>query len=142
MQRRSGIITERRNLARISRICLECAAIFLHLALTVRCRLWNYTRAMIIKRILTICAAVTDGAAAGMYSDCPGGPPQTYSDRGNGDNRIPGSGFIYPNDDDNRAPRPPEAVGAPGGVTGSVQQPPMGPDGRPMVLSALPPDEQ
>jgi lipoprotein-anchoring transpeptidase ErfK/SrfK len=251
MQRRSGIITERRNLARISRICLECAAIFLHLPLTVRCRLGNYTRAMMIKRILTICAAVTAGAAGTslalaqsypvppgavystapqpyppggypadyrrapgvpdfdpleddeapnaqsstalpppgpvlspddprygrplgappaysdrgaptgpilspddprygrpdgpppvIYSDRPGGPPQTYSDRGNGDNRIPGSGFIYSNDDD-RALRPPEAIGgAPGGVTGSVQQSPMGPDGRPMVLSALPPDEQ
>src|ERR1700692_3847456 len=42
---------------------------------------------------------------------------------------------------DNRGLRPPEAVGAPAGVTGSVQ-PPMGADGRPTVLSALPPDEQ
>ncbi len=47
-------------------------------------------------------------------------PPQTYSDRGM---------------------RPPESVGAPGGATGSVQ-PPLGADGRPMVLSALPADEQ
>jgi lipoprotein-anchoring transpeptidase ErfK/SrfK len=37
--------------------------------------------------------------------------------------------------------RPPEAIGAPTGVTGTVQ-PPVGADGRPMVLSALPPDEQ
>jgi lipoprotein-anchoring transpeptidase ErfK/SrfK len=52
----------------------------------------------------------------------PAGPPQqTYSDRGM---------------------RPPEGVGAPGGVTGAVQQPPLGPDGRPVVLSALPADEQ
>jgi lipoprotein-anchoring transpeptidase ErfK/SrfK len=67
-----------------------------------------------------------------IYSDRPGGPPpQNYSDRG------------YPNDD-NRALRPPEGVGGPpGAVTGSVQQPPpVGADGRPMVLSALPPDEQ
>jgi lipoprotein-anchoring transpeptidase ErfK/SrfK len=82
-----------------------------------------------------------DGPPAVIYSDRPAGPPQTYSDRGNGDNRIPGSGFIYPNEDDH-ALRPPEAVGAPSGVTGSVQQPPVGADGRPMVLSALPPDEQ
>jgi lipoprotein-anchoring transpeptidase ErfK/SrfK len=82
-----------------------------------------------------------DGPPAVIYSDRPAGPPQTYSDRGNGDNRIPGSGFIYPNEDDH-ALRPPEAVGAPGGVTGSVQQPPVGADGRPMVLSSLPPDEQ
>jgi lipoprotein-anchoring transpeptidase ErfK/SrfK len=271
-------MTKRRNWAPMSRICLECAAIFLHLPLTVRCRLGDYTRAMMIKRILTICAAVTAGAAGTslalaqgypvppapvysttpqpyprggypadyrrapdaadldlmdddeapnaqsstalpppgpvlspddprygrplgappvysdrgaptgpilspddprygrplgappvysdrgaptgpilspddprygrldgpppvIYSDRPAGAPQTYSDRGNGDNRIQGSGFIYP-DEDNRALRPPEAVGAPGGVTGSVQQPPVGADGKPMVLSALPPDEQ
>jgi lipoprotein-anchoring transpeptidase ErfK/SrfK len=82
-----------------------------------------------------------DGPPPVIYSDRPAGPPQNYSDRGNGDNRVPGSGFIYPNED-NRALRPPEAIGAPSGVTGSVQQPPMGADGRPMVLSALPPDEQ
>ena len=80
-----------------------------------------------------------DGPPPVIYSDRPAGPPQqTYSDRGDG-NRIPGSGFIYPNDD--RALRPPEAIGAPGAVTGSVQ-PPQGADGKPMVLSALPPDEQ
>jgi lipoprotein-anchoring transpeptidase ErfK/SrfK len=73
-----------------------------------------------------------------IYSDRPGGPPQqTYSDR---DNRAPGSGFIYPGED-NRDLRPPGAVGAPNGATGSMQ-PPLGPDGRPMVLSALPPEEQ
>ena len=80
-----------------------------------------------------------DGPPPVIYSDRPSGAPQTYSDRD--DNRIPGSGFIYPNEDDH-ALRPPEAVGAPSGVTGSVQQPPVGADGRPMVLSALPPDEQ
>jgi len=60
-----------------------------------------------------------------IYSDRPGGPPQqTYSDRG------PGAGYIYPDED--HGPRPP----------GAVQQPPQGPDGKPMVMSALPPDEQ
>src|ERR1700737_3659465 len=68
------------------------------------------------------------------YGRPDGPPPVIYSDRGNGDNRVPG--------EDNRALRPPEASGAPGGVTGSVQQPPVGADGKPMVLSALPPDEQ
>jgi lipoprotein-anchoring transpeptidase ErfK/SrfK len=73
-----------------------------------------------------------------IYSDRPGGPPpQTYSDRGN--DRGPGAGYIYP-DEDNRGLRPP------GAVTGAVQppqgQPPVGSDGRPMVMSALPPDEQ
>ena len=78
-----------------------------------------------------------------IYSDRPAGPPQqTYSDRGNADNRIPAPGFIDPNEDI-RVLRPPEAIGAPGNVTGSVQPPvPLGADGKPMVLSALPPDEQ
>jgi lipoprotein-anchoring transpeptidase ErfK/SrfK len=82
-----------------------------------------------------------------VYSDRPAAPTQTYSDRGDG-GRGPGAGFMYP-DEDRRAPRPPEAIssgppgpGAPQGVTGSLQPPPIGADGRPMVLSALPPDEQ
>jgi lipoprotein-anchoring transpeptidase ErfK/SrfK len=228
------------------RICLECAAIFSHLRGAIRYRLGDYTRTMMIKRILTICAAVAAGAAATslasaqnyptapgpgysgappayppagypadyrrapgnpdfdsleddeaaptstalpppgpvlspddprygrpmgapplynadrgaptgpvlspddprygrpagpppvIYSNRPGGPPQqTYSDRDNG---APGSGFIYPSDD-NRDMRPPGAVGAPNGATGSTPAP-QGADGRPMVLSALPPDEQ
>ena len=63
LQRR---LTEHHKLpksARIGRICLECAAIFRHLPLTVRCRLGDYTRTMMIKHILTICAAATAGAA-------------------------------------------------------------------------------
>jgi lipoprotein-anchoring transpeptidase ErfK/SrfK len=65
-----------------------------------------------------------DGPAV-IYADRPpGAPQQTYSNRGN-----------------DGALRPPEAIGPPGTVTGSVQ-PPQGADGRPMVLSALPPDEQ
>jgi lipoprotein-anchoring transpeptidase ErfK/SrfK len=82
-----------------------------------------------------------DGPPPVIYSDRPARAPQNYSDRGNGDSRVPGSGFIDP-DEDNRALRPPEVIGAPGSITGSVQQPPVGTDGRPMVLSALPPDEQ
>jgi lipoprotein-anchoring transpeptidase ErfK/SrfK len=81
-----------------------------------------------------------EGPPPVIYSDRPAGPPPAYSDRGGNDNRIPGSGFIYPNED-NRGLRPPEAVGPPTGVTGTVQ-PPQGADGRPMVLSALPPEEQ
>jgi lipoprotein-anchoring transpeptidase ErfK/SrfK len=76
-----------------------------------------------------------------IYSNRPPAQPgEAYSDRGNGDSRIPGSGIVYPNDD-NRTPRPPEGIGAPTGVTGAIQ-PPQGADGRPMVLSALPPDER
>jgi lipoprotein-anchoring transpeptidase ErfK/SrfK len=37
--------------------------------------------------------------------------------------------------------RPPEAVGAPGAVTGSVE-PAAGRDGRPLTIAALPPEEQ
>jgi lipoprotein-anchoring transpeptidase ErfK/SrfK len=71
-----------------------------------------------------------DGPPPVIYSDRPGSPPpQTYSDRG--DNHGPGAGYIYP-DEDNLNPRPP----------GAVQQPPQGPDGKPMVMSALPPDDQ
>src|SRR5229473_2561455 len=230
MQRAAGS-SQMPESGRISRICLECAAIFGHLPLTVRWRLGVYTRAMMIKRILTICAAVTAGAAASSlalaqgypvppasgYSTAPlpypsggypdyrrapgewdvdlleddeapnahsstalpppgpalspddprgappvysdrgaptgpilspddprygrpdGPPPVIYSDRSNVEGRVPGPGF-NPNED-NRGLRPPEAIGPPGAVTGSVQ-PPVGPDGRPMVLSALPPEEQ
>ena len=60
-----------RNRARISRICLECAAIFGHLPLTIRCRLGDYTRAMMIRRILTICAAVAAGAAGTSLAQAP-----------------------------------------------------------------------
>ena len=72
----------------------------------------------------------------------PGVPQQAY-----GDSRIPGSGIVYPDDEDRGGIRPPAGVGGqPGNVTGSVQQsaqPPQGAaDGRPVVLSALPPEEQ
>jgi lipoprotein-anchoring transpeptidase ErfK/SrfK len=71
-----------------------------------------------------------DGPPPVIYSDRPAGPPrEVHSDRSNGDN------------EDDRAPRPPEAIGPPGVVTGSVP-PPVGGDDKPMVLSALPPDEQ
>jgi lipoprotein-anchoring transpeptidase ErfK/SrfK len=77
-----------------------------------------------------------------IYGDRgPGSPQPVYSDR---DNRVPGAGIVYPNDD-RAGLRPPEAVGgAPAaGVTGSVQQQaPVGADGRPVQLSALPADEQ
>jgi lipoprotein-anchoring transpeptidase ErfK/SrfK len=79
-----------------------------------------------------------------IYADRPAGsPPPVYSDRG--DNRIPGAGIVYPNDD-RAGLRPPEAIGAaPAPVaTGSLQQQqaPVGADGKPVQLSALPPDEQ
>jgi lipoprotein-anchoring transpeptidase ErfK/SrfK len=81
-----------------------------------------------------------------IYSDRPAGAPPAYSDRGAGDVANRG-GFIYPGDDA-RPMRPPEAVGpgapgAPPAVAGApVGGVPVGQDGRPMQLSALPPDEQ
>jgi lipoprotein-anchoring transpeptidase ErfK/SrfK len=269
------------DLARVSRICLECAAIFRHLPLTARLGLGVYTKAMMNNRILTICAAIAAGmagvslahaqqgypsspgpvystapgpyvpggyrvderrgpgepdydlleddeapnaqsstalpppgpvlspndprygrpagapvysdrgapmptgpilspddprygrpAGAPVYSDRgapmptgpilspddprygrPAGPPQViyadrppgsqqpaYSDRG--DNRIPGSGVVYPNDD---GLRPPGAIGAAPAATGALpqqQQLAVGADGRPVQLAALPPEEQ
>ena len=72
------------------------------------------------------------------YGRLDGPPPVIYSDR------AAGSG----NPNDERGMRPPEAIGGPGAgpapnnVVGSVQPAPIGADGKPMVLSALPPDEQ
>src|SRR3954454_8443220 len=60
-----------------------------------------------------------------IYADRPAGAPQS-ADRG--DNRIPGSGFISPDDN---LPRPPESIAPQGPVTGAIQQPQQGPDGRP-----------
>ena len=75
-----------------------------------------------------------------IYADRPAGaPPQADPDRG--DNRIPGSGIVYPNDEGGL--RPPEAIGGAPAVTGAVQQQPaVGVDGKAVMLSALPPEEQ
>ncbi len=64
----------------------------------------------------------------------PAGPPQViYADRPAG--AAPAE---YPN-----APRPPEAIGAPTSVTGTVQpQPPVGANGQPLTIAALPPEDQ
>ena len=87
-----------------------------------------------------------DGPPPVIYSDRPNGPPPViYSDRG--ENRPPA--YVYP--DEEGSPRPPGAVSGPPNVTGAVQQPqgqppqghpPLGADGRPVMMSALPPDEQ
>src|ERR1700694_1299808 len=55
------------------------------------------------------------------YGRPDGPPPVIYSDRGNGNNRVP---------EGNGAPRPPEALGAASNAPGSVQ-PPFGADGKP-----------
>jgi lipoprotein-anchoring transpeptidase ErfK/SrfK len=206
-----------------SQICLECAAILRHLAVNDPVSAWDYTRAMMIKRILTILATVAAAAAgtslalAQGYSQAPGstysrdpnyppgGYPADYRDRRDApqdfdaleDDQAPGPTALSPpgpilSPDDPRygrpvgapvysnvpqgpilspadprygrpdgpppviysdrpgaappvysdrgdgALRPPEAIGVPGAVTGSVQPQ----DGKPLVLSALPPEEQ
>ena len=87
------------------------------------------------------------------YGRPAGPPPVIYADRPPvsappvGDNRIPGSGIVNSNED---ALRPPGSIGAaPPVVTGAVPpqpqmqpQPQVGADGKPLQLSALPPEEQ
>ena len=86
------------------------------------------------------------------YGRPMGPPPVIYADRPPG---APPPGYPAPGypdraDNDPNAPRPPEAVGpaAPGpagpapAVTGSVPPPAAGPDGRPMTIASLPPEEQ
>ncbi|MFB9265143.1 L,D-transpeptidase family protein [Bradyrhizobium erythrophlei] len=86
-----------------------------------------------------------------IYADRPqGAPQQAYRDNG-----VPAAGVVYPatpggvatpGGDDRGGLRPPEAIGAAGapGVTGAVsqQQAPVGADGKPLQLAALPPEEQ
>jgi lipoprotein-anchoring transpeptidase ErfK/SrfK len=75
------------------------------------------------------------GPPAVIYADRPpGAPPPGYPDRG----------YADPN-----APRPPGSIeampgpaGQPPAVTGSVPPPAAGPDGRPLTIASLPPEEQ
>src|SRR3954463_15055 len=61
-----------------SQICLECAAILRHQAVNDPVSAWGYTRAMMIKRILTVLATVAAGTAgtslalAQVYPQTPG----------------------------------------------------------------------
>jgi len=75
-----------------------------------------------------------------IYADHPPGQPPGYG---------PPPGYPQSSYNDPNSPRPPEAVGpgAPPAVTGSVQPqtpglPQAGPDGRPMTVASLPPEEQ
>ncbi len=84
-----------------------------------------------------------DGPPPVIYSDRPAGPILSPADPRYGRPDGPPPVVYSGRNDDPRALRPPEAIGAPAGVTGSVQpQGAPGADGRPMVLSALPPEEQ
>ena len=80
------------------------------------------------------------GPPAVIYADRPAGAQQpVYSDRG--DSRIPGAGIVYPNEDRSGL-RPPGAIGDASPAAAQPQQPAAGPDGRPVQLAALPPEEQ
>ncbi len=72
------------------------------------------------------------------YGRPAGSPPVIYGDRAIGAAQMPNSGS------DGMPPRPPEAIGGvPGAVTGAVQpQAPVGADGKPLTIAALPPEEQ
>ena len=67
----------------VSRLnCLECAAIFRNVRLTVRCRLGDYTKTMTTARFLMISAAVMAGAATLSAAQAQQGypvPPGAYS---------------------------------------------------------------
>src|SRR5260370_26156238 len=66
-----------RNPARIRRFVLNAPLSSVIWPLTIRCRLGDYTRAMMIKRILTVLATVAAGTAgtslalAQVYSPAP-----------------------------------------------------------------------
>jgi lipoprotein-anchoring transpeptidase ErfK/SrfK len=80
------------------------------------------------------------GPPAVIYADRPAGAQQpVYSDRG--DSRIPGAGIVYPNEDRSGL-RPPGGIGDASPAAAQPQQPAAGPDGRPVQLAALPPEEQ
>jgi lipoprotein-anchoring transpeptidase ErfK/SrfK len=80
------------------------------------------------------------GPPAVIYADRPAGAQQpVYSDRG--DSRIPGAGIVYPNED-RAGLRPPGGIGEASPAAAQPQQPAAGPDGRPVQLAALPPEEQ
>jgi lipoprotein-anchoring transpeptidase ErfK/SrfK len=68
-----------------------------------------------------------------IYADRPPGAPQAYPNQS-----YPNQGYADPN-----ALRPPGAIGAGPAVTSTVQQPPVtAPDGRPLTIASLPPEEQ
>jgi lipoprotein-anchoring transpeptidase ErfK/SrfK len=67
-----------------------------------------------------------------------GHPSQSYPNQGYPNQGYPNQGYADPN-----ALRPPGAIGPGTAVTGSVQQPPAAaPDGRPLTIASLPPEEQ
>jgi lipoprotein-anchoring transpeptidase ErfK/SrfK len=84
----------------------------------------------------------------------PMGAPPVYSDRGAPTGPVmspddPRYGrpagppaVIYSNGGNGGPPPADDGLRPPGGVTGSVERAPMGADGKPMVMSALPADEQ
>ena len=78
-----------------------------------------------------------------IYADRPPGAPQGYQNQGYQNQGYPNQGYPNQGYGDPNALRPPGAVGPGPAVTGAVQQPPAAtPDGRPLTIASLPPEEQ
>jgi len=78
-----------------------------------------------------------------IYADRPPGAPQGYQNQGYQNQGYPNQGYPNQGYGDPNALRPPGAVGPGPAVTGAVQQPPATtPDGRPLTIASLPPEEQ
>jgi lipoprotein-anchoring transpeptidase ErfK/SrfK len=69
----------------------------------------------------------------------PAGPPVIYADRPGAPQQQP---YADRNSSDPFLPRPPQGMGGPAGNSTTGMAPPAGPDGRPITLAALPPEEQ
>src|SRR5438045_2302866 len=124
--------------------CLECAAIFGHVPLTVRLGPGAYTRAMMIKHFLTICAAATVAAAGTSLVHAQSYPVQQAPSYGAPAEYRPGDrtpNFDALEDDDDAMPQSSAALPppGPGGPIMSPDDPRYGRPNGPPVYSAAPP---
>ena len=125
------------NQAQINLLCLECAAIFGHLAANGSDGAGGLTEAMMIKHFLTICAAATVAVAGTSLAQAQSYPVQQAPSYGAPAEYRPGDrtpNFDSLEDDDDAAPQaslPPP---------GPAEDPRYGrPAGAPPVYSAAPP---
>src|SRR5690349_1381592 len=143
MQRGNGSLADHKsaNPAQISLICLECAAIFGHLAVNGPDGLGVYTRAMMIKHFLTICAAATVAAAGTSLAQAQSYPVQQAPSYGAPAEYRPGDrtpNFDALEDDDDALPQASLPPPGPGGPM-SPNDPRYGRPAGPPVYSAAPP---
>jgi len=124
------------NPPQIGLLCLECAAIFGHLAVNGSDGPWDTARAMMIKHFLTICAAATVAAAGTSFAQTQSYPVQQAPSYGAPAQYRPGDrtpNFDALEDDDDAAPQaslPPP---------GPAEDPRYARPGAPPVYSAAPP---